>query len=145
MTNSKLVLEVGLAAAALVLATNVIGVHRLLATLVGISAMGMSVAVFSVSLGQKSYVAAGLLVTAGIIYMIRGLIALGDFGVITFPSPISGVIIGLVILGLGVAKGIRTARAVTVAPRSAIIAAAVTGAITAFLLLAGHSIQAHGP
>lgn len=143
-TNSKLILEVGLAAAALFLATNVIGVHRQLASLVGISAMGMSVAVFAVSLGQRSYVAAGLLGAAGIIYIIRGLIALAAFGAITFPSPITGVIIGLVILGLGVAKSIRTAMAVTVALRSTIIAAAVTGAITAYLV-AGHTIPVHSP
>jgi hypothetical protein len=32
------------------------------------------------------------------------------------PGPIIGVIVGLMILGLGVAKGIRTAKPVTVAP-----------------------------
>jgi len=37
--------------------------------------------------------------------------------VIVFPGPILGVIFGLVIFGLGMAKGIRTARTVTVAPR----------------------------
>jgi hypothetical protein len=33
------------------------------------------------------------------------------------PGPIIGVIVGLMILGLGMVKGIRTARAVTVTPR----------------------------
>jgi hypothetical protein len=32
------------------------------------------------------------------------------------PGPLIGVIVGLMILGLGVAKGIRTATTVTVAP-----------------------------
>lgn len=34
-----------------------------------------------------------------------------------FPGPIIGVVVGLVIFGLGVTKGIRTARAVTAAPK----------------------------
>jgi hypothetical protein len=144
MANSKLVFEVGLAVVVLFLATNVIGVHRQLASFVGIIAMGISVAVFAMSLGRRSYVAAGFLATAGIIYIIRGWIALAAFGAITFPTPITGVIIGLVILGLGVAKGMRTAMAVKVAPRSTKIAAAVTAAITVYLV-AGHTIPAHGP
>jgi hypothetical protein len=51
--------------------------------------------------------------------MIPPLIALANinFAVIVFPGPIIGVIFGLLIFGLGVAKGIRTARAVKVAPR----------------------------
>jgi hypothetical protein len=73
------------------------------------------------------------------------------------PGPIIGFIVGLGIVGIGVAKGIRMARAVTVSPGdffhrmmkrsiviSIIIAAVVMGAIEAYLLLVGHSIPAHG-
>jgi hypothetical protein len=56
---------------------------------------------------------AGLLSASGIIFMISAIVATGFFAAIVFPGPILGVIIGLGILGLGVAKGIRTARAVT--------------------------------
>ena len=68
---------------------------------------------------QKSYLISGLLVTAGIIYMIPALVALAsiNFAVIVFPGPILGVIFGLAILGLGIAKGIRTARTAMIAAR----------------------------
>ncbi|MFL6523315.1 MAG: hypothetical protein ACJ71B_07520, partial [Nitrososphaera sp.] len=48
----------------------------------------------------------------GITFAISGLIALANmnFAVIVFPGPIMGVILGVPILGLGVVKGIRTAR-----------------------------------
>jgi hypothetical protein len=45
--------------------------------------------------------------------MIPGLIATGYFAVIVFPGPIYGVIYGLSIFGLGVAKGIRMTRIAT--------------------------------
>lgn len=53
----------------------------------------------------------GLLAASGIIFMIPALIATGYFAVIVFPGPILGVIFGLAVLGLGVAKGVGTARA----------------------------------
>jgi hypothetical protein len=56
---------------------------------------------------------AGLLAASGIILMIPAIIATGYFVVIVFPGPILGVIFGLVIFGLSVAKGIRTARMAT--------------------------------
>ena len=53
----------------------------------------------------------------GVIYMIPALVALAsiNFAVIVFPGPILGVIFGLAILGLGAAKGVRTARTAVVA------------------------------
>jgi hypothetical protein len=129
MTNSKLVLSVGLAAAALVLdLTNLIGglvvgsysvLHGLPHQVLGISTVVLATAAFIISWKRRSFPVAGLLAATGVIGMIPGLIALANvnFAVIVFPGPISGVIYGLGILGLGVAKGIRTARAVTVAPR----------------------------
>jgi hypothetical protein len=118
-TNSKLVLAVGLAAAtfALVLANTVSGVvlRTGLVAELGIGAIPLAVAAFAVSWKQRSYLVAGLLATTGIIYMIPGLVALAsiNFAVIVFPGPILGVIFGLMIFGLGVAKGIRTASIAT--------------------------------
>jgi hypothetical protein len=49
--------------------------------------------------------------------MIPSLIATGYLEIIVLPGPILGVIIGLGIFGLGVAKGIRTARTEVVIAR----------------------------
>jgi hypothetical protein len=121
MTNPKLVIGVGLAAAALALfLTNAIGGPALLrsagpglAAVLGISAIVLAIAAFVVSWKQRSYLVAGLLAAGGITFVISGLVALANinFAVIEFPGPILGVILGLPIFGLGVAKGIRTARA----------------------------------
>jgi hypothetical protein len=56
---------------------------------------------------------AGLLAASGIILMILPLANMN----FVIPGPIIGVIVGLMILGLGLAKSIRTARAVMVVPR----------------------------
>jgi hypothetical protein len=115
MTNSKLVLAVGLAAAALalVLANTVGGVvlRTGLVPVLGIGAIPLAVAAFIVSWKQQSFLVAGLLAASGIIGMIPGLIATGYLAVIVFPGPIFGVIYGLGLFGLGVAKSIRAARA----------------------------------
>lgn len=123
MTNSKLVIGTVLAAAALALVLpNLAGGIAVLGlaagTALNITAIALSAAAFAVSWRQKSYLIAGLLVAAGVIYTIPGLVALAstNFAVIIIPGPILGVIFGLAIIGLGLAKGIRTARAVTVAP-----------------------------
>jgi hypothetical protein len=116
ITNSKLAISVGLAAATLALVlTNVLGGPALLqsaglAAAIVVSAIALSVAALVVSWKQRSFVVAGLLAASGIILMIPAIIATGYFAVIVFPGPLLGVIFGLVIFGLGVAKGIRTAR-----------------------------------
>jgi hypothetical protein len=124
MTNTKLVLAVLLAAAALALVLpNLVGGIAVLGLGVGtalnISSIALSAAAFAVSWKQKSYLVAGLLAAAGIIYMIPGLVALAsiNFAVIVFPGPILGVIFGLMILGFGLTKGIRTAKTTVVAAR----------------------------
>jgi hypothetical protein len=76
-------------------------------------AIVLAAAAFLVSWKQRSFVVAGLLTASGIILMILPLANM-NFGI---PGPIIGVIVGLVILGLGLVKGIRTARAVVVASR----------------------------
>ncbi|MGI0020435.1 MAG: hypothetical protein ACREAY_08185 [Nitrososphaera sp.] len=119
MANSKLVLATGLAAATLVLVLvfgiggpAVIG-NVANATVIIIIAIALAAAAFVVSWKQKSFSVAGLLAASGIIFMVPPVTALGDFSVIVFPGPIIGVIFGLVIFGLGVAKGIMSAMAST--------------------------------
>jgi hypothetical protein len=76
-------------------------------------AITFAIAAFVISWKQRSYLVAGLLIASGIILMILPLANM-NFGI---PGPIIGIIVGLVILGLGVAKGVNTARTVTVTPR----------------------------
>jgi hypothetical protein len=115
MTNSQLVLAVGLAAATLALFLTVIAIGGALraglAPWPGIGAIVLATAAFAVSWGQRLFLIAGLLAASGIVGLMYGLIVTGFFAVIVFPGPIFGVIIGLPILGLGVAKGIEAARA----------------------------------
>ncbi len=75
-------------------------------------AITFAIAAFVISWKQRSYLVAGLLAASGVILMILPLANM-NFAI---PGPIIGVVVGLGILGLGVAKGIRTARAVMVAP-----------------------------
>ena len=133
-TNSKHILSVGLAAATLLavlpfFAGSVLLLQPSLGQLaariglvlgagpawfvpvVPISAIVLASGAFAVSWNQRSYLVAGLLAASGIIFTLAALIATGYFAVIAVPGPILGVIIGLGIFGLGVAKSIRTARA----------------------------------
>jgi hypothetical protein len=75
-------------------------------------AITFAIAAFVISWKQRSFLVAGLLTASGIILMILPLANMN----FVIPGPIVGVVVGLVILGLGVVKGIRTARAVVVAP-----------------------------
>ena len=116
-TNSKFVLAVGLAGAtlALVLTNTVSGVvlRTGLVPELGIGAIPVAIAALVVSWNQRSFLVAGLLAASGIIGMIPGLLATGYLAVIVFPGPVYGVIYGLGIFGLGVAKGIKTTRTAT--------------------------------
>ena len=120
-TNSKLILAVGLAGAtfALVLANTLSGVvlRTGLVPELGIGAIPLAVAAFAVSWKQRSFLVAGLLAASGVIGMIPGLIATGYLSVIVFPGPIYGVIYGLGIIGLGAAKGVRTANTARIIAR----------------------------
>lgn len=122
MTNSKLVIGVGLAAVALALVLpNLAGGIAVLGlaagTALNITSIVLSAVAFVVSWKQRSYLVAGLLAVTGVIYMIPALVALAsiNFAVIVFPGPILGVIFGLAIIGMGVAKGIRTTRTAVIA------------------------------
>ena len=110
MAKSKLALAIVLATATLAFVlTNVIGGPAYLGDVDDISAIASAVAAFVISWKQRSFIVAGLLAISGIIFMIPALIATGYLSVIVLPGPILGVISGLGIFGLGVAKGIRTA------------------------------------
>jgi hypothetical protein len=120
MTDAKLMISIGPAAASLALVLpNLAGGIALLGLALGtalnISSLALSAAAFALSWKQRSYLVAGLLTASGGIYMIPGLVALAsiNFAVIVFPGPILGVIFGLAIIGLGVAKGVRTASTTT--------------------------------
>ena len=119
-TNSKLLLAVGLAGATLALVlTVVVGGPAVLqragvAMTFVIGAITLAVAAFAMSWKQTSFLVAGLLTASGVILMIPGLIATGYLSLIVFPGPILGVIFGLIIFVLGVAKGIKTARSTAV-------------------------------
>lgn len=79
------------------------------------SAIVLATTAFVVSLGQRSFLVAGLLAASGVIFMIPAIMATGYFAVIVFPGPIIGVILGLGIFGLGIAKSVRTAMATPLA------------------------------
>ncbi len=93
-----------------------------------ISVIALSTGAFVISCKQRSFLGAGLLAASGVIFMIHPLtifmmhlmihpqMATGHSGVIPW-GPILVVILGLGILGLGVAKGIRTARTAVAAAR----------------------------
>jgi hypothetical protein len=83
-----------------------------LAVVVVMGAITFAVAAFVISWKQRSFAIAGLLTASGIILMIPPLANMN----FVFPGQIIGVAVGLAIFGLGVAKGIVTARAVRVAP-----------------------------
>jgi flagellar biosynthesis protein FliR len=121
MTNPKNVLSVGLAAATLVVFLTVTisgGALRAgLAPWPGIGAIVLATLAFVVSWKHRSFLVAGLLAASGLIGIIAGVINTQYFAVIVFPGPILGVIIGLGIVGLGVAKGMGTAKATLIATR----------------------------
>jgi hypothetical protein len=100
-----------------ILANNMLGSPAGMAAAAGFAAvvlMGvipLAAAAFVVSWKQRSFVVSGLLAASGVILMILPLANMN----FVLPGPIIGVVVGLAILGLGVVKGIRTARPVTVA------------------------------
>src|ERR671927_879565 len=115
MTNARIMLAVGLAGVTLALCLiNAVGNVALItkvgpAPVLSLASMATAVATFVVSWKLRSYLVAGLLAVSGIIFMLPALNAMGySLSTIVFPGPILGVILGLVIFSLGLAKGIRT-------------------------------------
>jgi hypothetical protein len=70
----------------------------------GVGAIALATAAFVVSWKQNSWVVTGLLIAAGVTGIIAGVRNTDFFTVIVFPGPILGIIIGLWICGLGVAR-----------------------------------------
>lgn len=78
-----------------------------LAAVAVIGVIPLAAGAFVVSWKQRSFVVAGLLAASGITLMILPLANMN----FVIPGPIIGVVVGLAILGFGMAKGIRTASA----------------------------------
>jgi hypothetical protein len=84
---------------------------------VPLGVLGLATASYIVSRRQRSFLVAGLLAVSGILLIIPSLIATGNLATIVLPGPILGVTIGFGIFGLGVAKGVSTARSAMVIVR----------------------------
>ena len=112
MTNSKLRLAQGLAiAATIAILINTFGglpptPLRLLFAVTGVL---LAAAAFGVSWGQKSVLISALLLISGAMVTVNAIIATRNFSILVFPGPIIGVILGLVLLALGIAKSLSTA------------------------------------
>jgi hypothetical protein len=112
MTNSKLRLAQGLAIAATIaiLINTFEGLPptpvRLLFAVTGVL---LAAAAFGVSWGQKSVLISALLLISGTLVTVNAIIATRNFSILVFPGPLIGVILGLVLLALGIAKSLSTA------------------------------------
>jgi hypothetical protein len=115
MTDLRLVLAVSLAATTLALFLAVIAVGGALraglAPWPGLAAVVMATAAFALSRKRGSLLVAGLLAASGMVGLVYGLVATELLAAVAFPGPVFGIIIGLPILGLGVAHGVEAARA----------------------------------
>ena len=112
MTNSKLRLAQGLAiVATIAILINTFGglpptPVRLLFAVTGVL---LAAAAFGVSWGQKSVLISALLLISGTLVTMNAIIATRNVSILVFPGPIIGVILGLVLLALGIAKSLSTA------------------------------------
>jgi hypothetical protein len=112
--KKRLVLAVSLAAATLALLLAVIAVGGALraglAPWPGVAVVVMATAAFVLSgrQGWGSYLVAGLLVASGAVGLVYGLVATEFLAAAAFKGPVFGVILGLPLLVLGVAKGVAT-------------------------------------
>lgn len=77
----------------------------------GVAVVAMAAAAFALSREQGSFLVAGLLAASGVVGLVYGLMTTEFLAAATFPGPVFGIIIGLPLLGLGVAKGVETAQA----------------------------------
>jgi hypothetical protein len=115
MTDARPRLAVLLAAATLAVfvATIAMGgaLRAGLAPWPGIAVVVMAVAAFVLSGRRGSFPVAGLLAASGAVGLAYSLVATEFLAAAAFPGPVFGLIIGLPLLGLGVAMGVATARA----------------------------------
>jgi hypothetical protein len=82
----------------------------------GLSTISFSTAAFFISLRKRSLLVSALLVASGIVITAHGVIETRNLTIVYVPGPILGVIFGLWVLALGVAKGIKTSVGVMSAP-----------------------------
>jgi hypothetical protein len=119
MGDAKLVLAVSFAGATLALSLAVIAVGGALAAGLapwpGIAVVVLATSAFFMSgrQGLGALLVAGLLAASGAVNLVYGLVATEFLAAAEFPGPIFGIILGLPLLVLGIAKGaaIATARA----------------------------------
>jgi len=144
MTDLRLVIALVLAGVALavVLTFNIAGLHPMVealaaalgttdiaAGLIGSTVLVvLSASAFALSLKRRSFLVAGLLAASGVIFLTSPMIVpetpLGDSSEVHTPATAAGGVgiihyasYGLAVLGLGVAKGIRSARPTALAAR----------------------------
>lgn len=77
----------------------------------------LSAAAFVLSLKRRSFLVAGLLAASGVIFLMFPMTVMGEFSQEPSAAPIHIYSYGLVILGLGVAKGITSFRTAVAAAR----------------------------
>ena len=116
MTSPRRALGVSLAAATLAVLVAVIAMGGALraglAPWPGIAMIVLATAAYILSPEEGSFSVAGLLAATGIVGVAYGLVATEFLAAAMFTGgPVFGIIIGLPVLGLGVAKGAQTARA----------------------------------
>jgi hypothetical protein len=70
----------------------------------------LAVAAFALSWHQKSVLVSSMLLVGGSILAINAIFATRFFAILVFPGPITAVLLGLAIVGLGIAKSISTLR-----------------------------------
>lgn len=117
MSNSKLVLAKGFAGTALAIAlvdaiwSGFLPIDVATGGIVfGLSTISFSTAAFFISLRQRSLIVSALLVASGIVITIHGVIEARNLAVIYVPGPILGVIFGLWVLALGIAKSMKSGK-----------------------------------
>jgi hypothetical protein len=122
--TARLAIGKGLAIAALVAIlintlNSVVGLYFLplstqtVGVLFGLIGVLLSIGTFATSWGYKSGMISTLLIIAGAIFAMGALISTGFLTTIVFPGPIIGVFLGLLVIGLGISKGIKTKTAIT--------------------------------
>jgi hypothetical protein len=113
--NPRPVLAVTLAAATLAvfLGTIALGgaLRAGLAPWPGVAIATMATAASLLSRGHGSLLVAGLLAASGVVGLVYGLVMTEFLAAAAFPGPVFGVILGVPLLGFGVAKGLEAARA----------------------------------
>ena len=123
MSNSKLILAKGFAGMALVIAlvdaiwSGFLPIDEATGGIAfGLSTISFSTAAFLISLRQRSLVISSLLVASGIVITIHGVIETRNLAVIYLPGPILGVIFGLGVFALGIAKCMKSGRGMMLSP-----------------------------